>query len=132
MYQGFRLPNKLFNGVVDREEHDLIFSLPPPPRKLGGGERKKNPYMSSIFAWIYRTSNNFILCLQQKQPIGLLIFAYLGVLMTSLDPEHHWATNGWPQHIVAGVYSFLPHEYHPWLELHIKCVGWTPGTSTTP
>ncbi|KAK8221239.1 hypothetical protein IWZ01DRAFT_35016 [Phyllosticta capitalensis] len=95
-------------------------------------ERKKNPYMSSIFAWIYRTSNNFILCLQQKQPIGLLIFAYLGVLMTSLDQEHHWATNGWPEHIVAGVYSFLPHEYHPWLEWHIKCVGWTPGTSTTP
>ncbi|KAK8219415.1 hypothetical protein BKA81DRAFT_24408 [Phyllosticta paracitricarpa] len=94
-------------------------------------EMKENPYMSSIFAWIYRTSNDFILCIQQKQPLALLIFAFLGVLMTS-PPEHHWFMKGWPQHVVAGAYTFLPQEYRPWLQWHIEQVSWTPGTSTTP
>ena len=49
MYQGFRLPNKLFNGVVDREEHDLIFSLPPPPQACGGGKETE-----AVIKWLER------------------------------------------------------------------------------
>ncbi|KAK7531326.1 uncharacterized protein J3D65DRAFT_111053 [Phyllosticta citribraziliensis] len=95
-------------------------------------EKKQNPYMSSIFAWMYRTSNDFILCIQQKQPLALLIFAFLGVLMTSFPPENHWFMQGWPQHVVAGAYNFLPPDYRHRIHWHVEQVGWIPGTPTTP
>ncbi|KAF4539473.1 putative C6 finger domain protein [Lasiodiplodia theobromae] len=66
-----------------------------------------------VMGWIYRTKQDFILCLEQKRPMALVILAYFAPLLKSMEPM--WYMRGWAEHIVAGVHMFVDEHYWAWL-----------------
>jgi hypothetical protein len=86
---------------------------------------KSNRFGHFIFGWLYRASDNYNRCLQQKQPFALIIFAYFTVLLKELDWQ--WFMRGWVQHIMLGIYDFLPDEFRVWIDWPKERIGWVPG-----
>ncbi|OKL58809.1 hypothetical protein UA08_05738 [Talaromyces atroroseus] len=67
-----------------------------------------------IMGWVYRTEEDFVLCLKNQQPISLIILAYFSVLIKTL--EYEWFMQGWASHILEGVGERLRIEYRHWLD----------------
>jgi hypothetical protein len=86
---------------------------------------ESNRFDHIIFAWLYRASDNYNRCLQEKQPFALIIFAYFTVLLKELDSQ--WFMRGWVEHIMVGIYGFLPDEFRVWIHWPRERVGWVPG-----
>ncbi|KAH7407136.1 hypothetical protein BKA64DRAFT_408080 [Cadophora sp. MPI-SDFR-AT-0126] len=57
------------------------------------------------FGWLYRASDGFMNRLQEKAPLALAIFACFAVVLKRLETA--WFVDGWPEHIMAGVWKFL-------------------------
>ncbi|KAI9738718.1 MAG: hypothetical protein M1834_008223 [Cirrosporium novae-zelandiae] len=77
-----------------------------------------------VFRWLYRASDNFILCLKQKQPLALVILAYFAVLLNELKSQ--WFINYWAEHVMSGIYNFLPEKYRAWIQWPMEQVKWAP------
>ena len=71
-----------------------------------------------VFGWLYRASDEYIRCLQEKQPIALIIFALFAVLLRETDNQ--WFMEGWVHHIIGGVRQFVPDELQQWLKWPIE------------
>lgn len=82
-------------------------------------------HSSFIFAWLYRTSEDFSLRLRQKEPVALVILAYYTVLLKELDLD--WFMSGWVPHIMSGIHCSLPKDYRIWLQWPMEQTGWNPG-----
>ncbi|KAL2072025.1 hypothetical protein VTL71DRAFT_11368 [Oculimacula yallundae] len=67
-----------------------------------------SPYSRLAFGWLYRVSLGFINRLQEKSPLALAIFACFAVVLKKL--ETGWVVEGWPEHILSGVWKFLGPE----------------------
>lgn len=81
-------------------------------------------YSQTIFVWLYRVSDDFVLCLQQKQPLALTIFAYFVVLVNELG--NVWWLKGWVYHLLAGIYDAMDEGSRPWIRWPIEKLGWIP------
>ena len=57
------------------------------------------------FGWLYRASDGFMHRLQEKAPLALAIFACFAVVLKKLETV--WFVEGWPEHIMFGVWKFL-------------------------
>lgn len=68
----------------------------------------------SVYAWLYRLDDNFIRCLERKEQIALVVFAYFALLLKEL--EVYWFMQGWAEHIILGTDQFLDEEHKRWLE----------------
>ncbi|PMD42093.1 hypothetical protein L207DRAFT_510382 [Hyaloscypha variabilis F] len=81
------------------------------------------PYSRMAFGWLYRVSGEFINRLQEKAPLALAIFACFAVVLKKL--ETGWVVEGWPEHIMSGVWKFLWPEsrglvWWPMLEMGLE------------
>jgi hypothetical protein len=67
-------------------------------------------------------SNDFVRCLQQKQPLSLIILAYYAFLLTTLKRD--WYVQSWPRHILTRVREMVDKDIlggyvGPWTGWHI-------------
>lgn len=67
-----------------------------------------------VFVWLYRSSDEFVACLQGCQPIALVLFAHIAVLLGT--EQSVWYVEGWARHIITGIQISLPDEYQMWLQ----------------
>ncbi|KAK0110429.1 hypothetical protein ONS96_002041 [Cadophora gregata f. sp. sojae] len=83
-------------------------------------ENKDNEDQHSqiVFTWLYRASDEYIRCVQEKHPIALIIFAFFAVLLRETDDQ--WFMEGWVHHIIGGVCQFVPDELRRWLSWPIE------------
>ncbi|KAJ3579145.1 hypothetical protein NPX13_g1427 [Xylaria arbuscula] len=70
---------------------------------------------STIMAWPYCLSDEFIRHLKNKESVPLILLTYFAVIIQELDSV--WFIEGWALHILQGVSNLLPsdvHEYVQW------------------
>ncbi|KAG4432880.1 hypothetical protein IFR05_011626 [Cadophora sp. M221] len=79
-----------------------------------------------VFAWLYRASEDYIRCLQEKQPIALIIFSFFAVLLQELNSQ--WFMEGWVRHVIEGIRGFVPQELQHWLRWPIEQTKYNPYT----
>lgn len=77
-----------------------------------------------IFTWLYFLDPAFLILLQDKRPLALLIFAYFDVLLHHC--RHIWYLEPWAAHIMAGIHRHLKPENRPLLEWPCKEISWLP------
>ncbi|KAH8587382.1 hypothetical protein B0O99DRAFT_401075 [Bisporella sp. PMI_857] len=78
----------------------------------------------SIFAWLYLLSDDFVLCLIQREPIALVILAHFCVLLNSISS--FWWMQGWVHHLISEIYNSLDPVYLIWIGWPLEQVGWIP------
>ena len=79
---------------------------------------------STIMAWPYCLSDDFIGHLKNKEPVPLILLVHFAVLMQALDAA--WFVKGWPDHIIRGVSEMLRPELHEclqWPALQLRKAG---------
>ncbi|KAI0976271.1 hypothetical protein F4678DRAFT_416526 [Xylaria arbuscula] len=69
---------------------------------------------STIMAWPYCLSDEFILHLKNKEAVPLILLAHFAVSIQALDSV--WFMTGWAIHILHGVSDTLRPELHEWLQ----------------
>jgi hypothetical protein len=62
-----------------------------------------------IFAWLYTLPDPFLLALQDREPVSLVVFAFFAILLKELDST--WFIAQWPEHIIQGIFDTL-HTSH--------------------
>ena len=67
--------------------------------------RQTQPCPQLVFVWLYRLNDDFVLCLQQRKPIALVILAHIIVLLNDLSS--FWWIGGWIDHIMSEIYGAL-------------------------
>ncbi|KAK3703261.1 hypothetical protein LTR37_014601 [Vermiconidia calcicola] len=89
------------------------------------------PATQLIFTWLYRIPSEFVVSLQDRRPLALVIFAYFDVLLYQL--RHLWYMDGWCEHVMSGIYKHLHVDYRDWLEWPAAVLQWSPPASdSTP
>ncbi|KAL0261528.1 hypothetical protein SLS55_002958 [Diplodia seriata] len=95
-----------------------------------GGDRSSPSSASTtsqtVFIWLYRVSDDFVLCLQQRQPVALTIFAYFVVLLNELGNQ--WWMEGWIYHLLSGIHDALDDGSRPWIRWPMEKLGWIPDS----
>lgn len=74
------------------------------------------------FGWLFRTTEDFLDRLQQRDPVPMIIYAHFVVLIRVL--ERFWYMQGWTHHVMSGIWELLPPEHRAWLDWPIKRIGW--------
>lgn len=90
-------------------------------RRGGGGALAAS---FQAFFWLYRVSDDFVLCLQQRQPMALVIYAHFVVLLKTMDWT--WIIGSWPSHLMAQIYASLDESWRVRLRWPMEQVGWQP------
>lgn len=85
-------------------------------------EGKSQNAATFVFSWIYCLEDDFILCLQQHQPLALVILSYFVVMLHV--SRHQWFIEDWPEHIMKGVCYHIPDDYKPWIRWPASQIGW--------
>ncbi|KAH6721709.1 hypothetical protein BKA61DRAFT_467817 [Leptodontidium sp. MPI-SDFR-AT-0119] len=80
-----------------------------------------DPHSRVAFAWLYRVSSGFINRLQEKETLALAIFACFALILKKL--ETGWVVEGWPEHIMSGVWKFLGPEWRGLVEWPMQEMG---------
>ena len=62
-----------------------------------------------IFGWLYTLPDDFVVDLQHRNSVALVIFAFYIVLLKRISSV--WFIQGWPEHIMGGIRKFV-HEEH--------------------
>lgn len=70
--------------------------------------------MQILIGWIYRLPRDFVGQLKQKDPLALVILAHWASLLKFM--ESVWFMKGWAEHVLDGVYRFLPTDMWAWVE----------------
>lgn len=73
-----------------------------------------NRSWSAPLMWLHFSPDDFLIRLNQRQPIALLIFAHFGVLLHGLT--NYWFFHGWGQAIVAAVDELLGDYWSDWMQ----------------
>ncbi|KAB2569192.1 hypothetical protein DBV05_g12134, partial [Lasiodiplodia theobromae] len=76
------------------------------------------------FFWLYRISDDFVLCLQQRLPMAMVIYAHFVVLIKSMDWT--WVIGSWPSHLMGQIYESLDEGWRGRLRWPMEQVGWQP------
>ncbi|OJD34024.1 c6 finger domain [Diplodia corticola] len=85
-------------------------------------EGKVQNAVTFVFSWVYCLEENFILCLQQHQPLALVILAYFVVMLHV--SRHQWFIEHWPEHIMAGIVHHIPDDHKHWIRWPATQIGW--------
>ncbi|PGH27859.1 hypothetical protein AJ80_00409 [Polytolypa hystricis UAMH7299] len=86
-------------------------------------KRKAAPYILTG-AWLYQLSEEFLVCLKQRKPAALAIYAHYVVLVRDL--RSMWLIDGWADHLISGTYHALPLEFRHWIQWPMQQLGWIP------
>jgi hypothetical protein len=92
-------------------------------RRYGGLESE----LLLVFTWLFKSSEEFLLRLQNYDPIALIVYAYFIVLLGDMESLWYVASKvpfrvsplltskryikGWTAHVLSGIYEVLPVEY---------------------
>ncbi|KAK1701698.1 hypothetical protein BDP67DRAFT_355526, partial [Colletotrichum lupini] len=60
---------------------------------------------SIIYGWLYELTEDFVLSIQRRDPVPLVLLGYYAVLLQQL--EHHWFMEGWSLQVMNGVYALV-------------------------
>lgn len=85
-------------------------------------EQREGEY--GIFVWILNIKEELIVCIQQREPMALVIFAYFVVLLEELSGW--WILEGWVHHVLGGIYDALPVGARAWISWPMAQTGWLP------
>lgn len=85
-------------------------------------EQREGEY--GIFVWILNIKEELIVCIQQREPMALVIFAYFVVLLEELPGW--WILEGWVHHVLGGIYDALPVGARAWISWPMAQTGWLP------
>ncbi|KAL2803250.1 hypothetical protein BJX63DRAFT_412569, partial [Aspergillus granulosus] len=78
-----------------------------------------------IFIWLYSMDDDFVACLQQRQPLSLLLLAYYALLLANMQRD--WYIHGWPVHMLMRIREILQKDYLEWLDWPLEQVGHLTG-----
>ncbi|GKT40514.1 uncharacterized protein ColSpa_00695 [Colletotrichum spaethianum] len=67
-----------------------------------------------VMRWLYSMDEDFVIRLQQKQALPLILLGHFSVLVQTL--EHFWFIQGWSEHLLNGLFNVLDPQYAHWLE----------------
>ena len=71
-------------------------------------------FMHILIGWVYRLRREFVLKLEQKEPLALIIMVHWADLLKLM--ESVWFMKGWAEHVLNGVCAFLPADFSEWIE----------------
>ncbi|KAL1884036.1 hypothetical protein Daus18300_000145 [Diaporthe australafricana] len=86
-----------------------------------------NRTWSGPMMWLVFLPEDFLIRLRQRQPAALVLFAYLGVMLHTVD--NLWIFRGWGTNIVDVVDGILGDYFRPWMEWPKEAVGFTSRES---
>lgn len=105
-----------YSAAVEGLSH--CFNVVHLEEKSGRGVQAANV---QAFIWLYRISDDFVLCLQQRLPMALVIYAHFVVLAKRMDWT--WIMEGWIDHLVSEIYDSLSQEWRVWLQRPLDQIG---------
>lgn len=76
--------------------------------------------MDLLIGWFYRLPEETIGSLERKEPHSLVILAYWVVLLKYMDSA--WFMDGWAEHMLSGISTYLHEDLHQWVEWPLKQV----------
>lgn len=76
--------------------------------------------MDLLIGWIYRLPEEIIGSLERKDAHALLILAHWAVLLKYMNSA--WFMDGWAEHVLSGISTYLHEDYRPWIEWPLKQV----------
>jgi hypothetical protein len=74
-----------------------------------------------VFRWLYCMDKDFVTCIHEKEPIALLILAYYGFLLGTV--EEGWYICSWRDHLIKNIRRFIPDECQRWLRWPTEMLG---------
>jgi hypothetical protein len=74
-----------------------------------------------VIGWIYRLPEPFILRLENKEPLALIILAFWSILLKYMKSS--WLFLGWDEHVILGIRASLAEELHKWIEWPINVIN---------
>jgi hypothetical protein len=101
----------------------LTRSFPP---NSHSGARSSQTSPQTAFVWIYRLSDEFLACLQRREPSALVILAHFCVFLNDLSSL--WCMKGWVDHLLSEIYRSLDEEHRMWMNWPMEEIGWIPGS----
>ncbi|OJD37393.1 c6 zinc finger protein [Diplodia corticola] len=78
----------------------------------------------NIFVWALNIPQDFIPCIQQREPMALVVFAYFVALLNELSGW--WVLDGWVNHLMAGIWDALSVGRRPCIRWPMERTGWLP------
>lgn len=109
---------EIYLGVLDGL--DYLFDKAFGEKTLSRGEK-----WAQTFRWLYTLPELFDTDLQEKKYLALLFFSPFIVLLKEL--ESYWFVQGWPEHIMSGVYRYLNVQQRESIRWQMEQVGFTPS-----
>ncbi|KAF7595723.1 hypothetical protein BBP40_005168 [Aspergillus hancockii] len=73
-----------------------------------------------VIGWVYRLPEQFILLLENKDPLALIILAHWSILLRYM--KSNWLFIGWDQHVVSGIRRSLAEEFQRWIEWPLQVI----------
>ena len=88
------------------------------------------PIHRFVFIWIYWLEDDFLACLQRRDPASLLILACYAVLLRTM--RNIWFMNGWTEHILTNVWQEIKGDMDMavWMEWPLTIAGLPKETET--
>lgn len=96
------------------------------PATSSSSARSSQTSPQTAFVWLYRVSDEFVICLQRRDPIALVILAHFCVLLNDLS--HIWCMKGWVEHLLSEIHRSLDEEHRMWMNWPMEEIGWIPGS----
>ncbi|KAE8373852.1 hypothetical protein BDV26DRAFT_54858 [Aspergillus bertholletiae] len=87
---------------------------------VGRGER-----CAKVFQWLYQLPEEFMIDLQQRKWLALLLLSYFLVLLQELDS--YWFIQGWPAHVMGEIHRSFSEEQRVWMQWQADRVRWRPS-----
>ncbi|KAH8782679.1 hypothetical protein F5883DRAFT_536747 [Diaporthe sp. PMI_573] len=78
-------------------------------------------------AFVHFAPQEYFTLLHQRQPHSLILFAYFGAFLHTLDD--YWFLDGWGKDIVEVVDEMLGSYWRPWIHLPLQSVGLREGVN---
>ncbi|RYP42623.1 hypothetical protein DL768_010306 [Monosporascus sp. mg162] len=69
---------------------------------------------SQVFGWLHRVMTGFMACLQQREPLVLLVLAYYTVLFRAMG--ECWLMDGWMEYLVYKINGLLGDNFAVWMQ----------------
>ncbi|KAE8395979.1 hypothetical protein BDV23DRAFT_192918 [Aspergillus alliaceus] len=82
--------------------------------KMRSAGRDGVALLPMVIGWIYRRPEPFVVLLEEKEPLALLILAYWSILLKYMTTS--WLFIGWDEHVIKGIRSSLNEEFLEWIQ----------------
>ncbi|KAH8684276.1 hypothetical protein BGZ60DRAFT_367126 [Tricladium varicosporioides] len=84
----------------------------------GDGEFQGDANQQNIFIWPYQLGQDFMVRMQDRQPVPLIIATHFALLLQNL--EFKWFMRGWSDHIISSIYRSINDEHRVWLDWPVE------------